>query len=507
MVSHNEELVSAYSDRIIVLKDGSVVEDKSINDIKDIGMPITKDISRRRKDKWIEQISLQNFKKRIKTHVFSIISLSICLVATILISGFARYSEETILTESKKKLDYGSLTISKEEKIELEGSIISLVQQSRPNDLEISTLTDGNTKFTYCNNYDVLLPAGNNVFYNDYKLDQLPLRPVYSFVSTSYDPTLLIKGSFPKDDTFNEIVINKQAYEYIQKETKKDVINDEITINHQYESIYYTFDQENNVIRDTYSLSKNLKIVGVVDELDFLSSPTIYFSYKAYIEFLESYLLNNLSTYLKKDVSWKERIDSCGDNDELSSYSIRAFVNDYKDHKNLKELVSLLSHDGLVATSLSLTVEDSLVDLVKASTTGMELFLAISIIGIILILGIISYYSYSQDRKRSAVLTALGASRGAITKIYLLENMFVGLFSYFVTIILSFPATLLANMLIKRITSINDLVRTPYYLLTNFKYDYLLLLLLIIITIVGISTLLPILFSKRISVSKELRDE
>lgn len=507
MVSHDEDLVKEYSDRIITLKDGMIISDEQVNEINDKGIPIVNDISRRKKDKWIEQISLHNFKKRIKTNIFSIFSLSISLIAAILIGGFARYSSEAISLESKKKIDYGSLTISKEEKTEIEGSIISLVQQSRPSTTEVNNLKDNHSEFIYTNNYDVLIPSGSEIKFNDVKLDQLLIKPIYSYLSPNINSSLLIKGSIPNKDSFDEILINKQAYEYILNETKKESLNNEISINYEYESIYYTFDAQNSVIRDIYSLSKNLKIVGVVDELDFLSSPTIYFSYKSFINYLKGYLLNNLSTYFKRDISWKERIDTCSNNDELSNYSVRAFLKDYKDNSCLKKYIEEISTDGLQATSLALTVEDSLADLIKASTTGMELFLGISIAGIILILGIISYFSYSQDRKRSAILSALGASRGDIAKIYLYENLLIGLFAYFVTIILSFPLTLLTNKIVKKIISLDNLVRTPYYLFTSFKYDYLVILLLGIILIILISTFLPILFSKKISVSKELRDE
>ena len=507
MVSHNEELVKEYSGRIITLKDGQIISDELVNVIKGTGTPIVNDIHRRKKDKWIETISLQNFKKRIKTNIFSIFSLSLSLIAAILIGGFARYSNESISIESKKKIDYGVLTISKEEKIELEGSIISLVQQSRPSSTELNVLKDNNEVFIYTNNYDVLLPSGSEIKYSSYKLDQLLIRPIYSFSEQYINPSLLVKGSIPSKDSFDEILINKQAYEYILNETHKDVLNDEISINYEYESVYYTFDAENSVIRDIFSLSKKLNIVGVVDELYFLSSPTIYFSYNSFINYLKGYLLNNLSTYFKRDISWKERIDTCSDNDELSSYSIRAFLKDYNSNPNLKTYIEDISKDGLVATSLAITVEDSLTDLIKASTAGMELFLAISIVGIILILGIISYFSYSQDRKRSAILSALGASRWEISKIYLYENLLIGLFSYFITIILSFPTTLLVNKLVRKITNLNNLVKTPYYLFTSFKYDYLLILLLAIIVIIALSTFLPILFSKKISIAKELRDE
>ena len=507
MVSHDEDLVKEYSDRIITLKDGMIISDEVVNEINDKGIPIVNDISRRKKDKWIERISLHNFKKRIKTNFFSILSLSISLIAAILIGGFARYSSEAISVESKKKIDYGSLTISKEERTEIEGSIISLVQQSRPSVTEVNNLRDNHPEFIYTNNYDVLIPSGSEIKFNDVKLDQLLIKPIYSYLYPNIDSSLLIKGKIPDKDSFDEILINKQAYEYILNETKKESLNNEISINYEYESIYYTFDAQNSVIRDIYSLSKNLKVVGVVDELDFLSSPTIYFSYKPFINYLKGYLLNNLSTYFKRDISWKERIDTCSDNDELSNYRIRAFLKDYKDNSSLKKYIEEISTDGLQATSLALIVEGSLADLIKASTTGMELFLGISIAGIILILGIISYFSYSQDRKRSAILSALGASRGDIAKIYLYENLLIGLFAYFVTIILSFPLTLLTNKIVIEITSLNNLVRTPYYLFTSFKYDYLVILLLGIIFIILLSTFLPILFSKKISISEELRDE
>ncbi|MCR4879365.1 MAG: ABC transporter ATP-binding protein/permease [Bacilli bacterium] len=507
MVSHNEELVKQYSDRIIALKDGSIIDDQIINEIKGEGTPIIKDIQKHKKEKWIEQISLQNFKKRVKTNIFSIFALTISLVASILIGGFARYSNETVDNEAKKKIDYGAFTISKEEKVELEGSIVSLVQQSRPNETEITSLEDKSTFFTYTNNYDVLLPSGAEVSYIDEKLDQILIRPVYSFTDSYINPNLLIKGALPNKDSFDEILINKQAYEYIYNSSKKESLDIELTIHHEYESSFYTFDKDNSVIRDIFSLTKNLKIVGVVDELDFLSSPTIYFSYKSFINYLDSYLLNNLSTYKKKDISWKERIDGVSSNDELSSFSIRAFLNSYSENKNLKKYIEDISFDGLVATSLPLTVENSLKDLINASTTGMELFLGIALIGIVLILGIISYFSYSQDRKRSAVFSALGASRTSIMKIYLYENLLIGLFAFFFTIILSFPLTLFVNKIVARFTNINNLVRTPYYLFTHFKYDYLLLLLVAIILITVLATIIPIFFSKKISIAKELRDE
>ena len=108
MVSHNEELVKKYSDRIIRMKDGSIITDEEVHQIKEAGVPILDDINNKRKEKWIEKISIQNFKKRIKTNIFSIISLTISLVASVLIGGFARYSEESIFVEYRPYLQLQS---------------------------------------------------------------------------------------------------------------------------------------------------------------------------------------------------------------------------------------------------------------------------------------------------------------------------------------------------------------------------------------------------------------
>lgn len=507
MVSHNKELVNQYSDRIIELKDGETINDTLVNEITGKGVPIVKEPINKIRKNWIEKISMQNFKKHLKMNIFSIISLSICLVTSILVAGFARYSNEAVDIESKKRLDYGTMTISKEEKVDIEGSIISLLQQSRPSSEVVEQIKRNNTYFTYTNNYDVLLPTSSKLTFNETKLDQAFIKPIYSFASNSYNPSLLTKGSLPSKDDFDTVLINKQAYEYIYNLTKKEPINNEIHLSYEYESSYYTFDSENSVVTDVFRLSKKLKIVGVVDELDFLSSPTIYYSYKSFISYLRSAYMTNLSKYYDRKISWKERIDTCSDNDELCSYSIRAFINDYNSPITLSDHIKTINKDDIVATSLPLTVENSLKGLVKASTTGVELFLGIALVGIILILGIISYFSFSQDRKRSAVISALGASRSDITLIYLYENLLIGLFSFFISIILSFPLSILVNKIVYKVTNLSNLVRMPYYLLTGFKYDYLLIILLSIIMIILLSTLLPILFSKKISIAKELKDE
>ena len=67
---------------------------------------------------------------------------------------------------------------------------------------------------------------------------------------------------------------------------------------------------------------------------------------------------------------------------------------------------------------------------------GMEIFLIVALIGTALILGIVSFSSYSEDRKTIAILSTLGAKRDDVMDIYISENIIVSFISLFVPVLL-----------------------------------------------------------------------
>lgn len=507
IVSHNKELVSRYSDYIVEMKDGEIINRHKINKIEGEGTPIT--FTKMHKGKtWVERIALSNLRKRFFRNIVSILSLAISLVATTLVIGFSKNATAAISKEGKKRIDYGVLTIAKEESFDLSGTLISLVQQSRPSIEKVNILKKTNNKFKYTNNYDILMNMNSSCSYFDNELDDLLFRPIYNFSSPSFDHSLLLDGNIPPSSSFQHVLINKKALELLKKSSKLYPINQTLRYKSFYESSYYTFDEANSVINDTFVLNKDFTISGVVDELDFLSTPIVYYSYEGFIRYLSDTKLNNLSSYYESDYTWKDRIDNVGDGDDLSSYSIRAFLKDYHDNDKLSSYISSIKDkNDLTATSLALTVEDSLTSLVDAASKGMSLFLIIAIIGVTLIIGILSFFSYTEDHRSSAILSSLGASHNSIVSVYLFENVLVGLLSYILSILLSFPFIKLADYLLNKYLGLNEMISFPYYLLSKFKIDYLLLLLIGMLLVVALSTFIPIKFSKKISISKELRDE
>ena len=129
----------------------------------------------------------------------------------------------------------------------------------------------------------------------------------------------------------------------------------------------------------------------------------------------------------------------------------------------------------------------------------MELFLIIALVGTTLILGIISFSSYTEDKKTSAILTCLGADKKEIFSIYFYENLFICLISMISSFILSPLLAVLANQIIQVVTSFQNLIIVP-----------LLAFLIVVpatLIICAASTYLPLFFSKKISPKEELVEE
>ena len=506
VVSHNQSLLSDMSDEIIQMKDGKITSEitKKRNNNDNPSKGKTK---KRYSSSWVEKIATSNFKRRFGRNIISFVSVAICLITTTLVVGFIQNIDTRIKQECYKHLDLGVGTISKETSSKLEDTVITLVRSSRPNKEEIKRLEVEYPTYYYELNYDAILPPAISISYENNELKEYVYNSVYSFQDESIDKSLLIKGTFPKEDNLIEVVVNKKAYESLKTYTGEP-LNKWISLSHKFETNYYTYDEENNVINDTFVYSARVKIVGVVDELSFLSVPTIYYPYVALDEYLSSYLLNNYSSYVDYPYSWKEKIMDEVNTNNLTSYSYKLFLKNYRYYPNVSLDKEKIKNEFTINNN-SLVIEKALTDLISASSIGVELFLIIAIIGTVLIVGLISFSSYSEDKKRSAILTCLGADLFQITDIYIYENMMIVSLALILTFSLIIPIKTLVNRLLFQIIGIDNVISLPSSILPNINlpYSYYLFLIIVSLLVIVISTTIPILFSKKISVIEELKEE
>ncbi len=505
IVSHNQSLVERYADRIISIKDGKLVSNKHINVEENNGIPLIKEPKRKPNHHWLNKLTKNNFIKRIKRNLISIASLVVGITSSILIISFSKGSPQAINNEGYKQFDYGALTLDKELTSKISSSNVSLVQTLRPTDLELDSLKDKLTRYDIYFNYDSLIPQGSYFSKGDNELKELFYFPISSFISNSFDKTLLVKGELPKEDNLYEVVINQKAYENITKEIG-ECLSKEITVKFNYQYHFYSNDEASNVITDYFVYEQNIKIVGVVDEISFLSTPKVYYSYIALDDYLSELPMNNLSTYIGYEISWRDMVFLANVNDPIGAYSYRLFIKDISSKEKIKEDIASLP-SPFVLSSNAITVSDAMKDLVRAASMGMDLFLIIALIGTSLILGIVSFSSYTEDKKNSAILTCLGASKEDILNIYLSENLVIGLIGLGISFILSPLLIIINNRFLDSFLGIKNILELGNLSIFGVPFLLPLTVLLLTILVITLSTYLPIAFSKKISPKEELKDE
>ena len=502
MVTHNEELARVYSDRIIHMKDGKVVDDEKINVLKD-ECNIKRLKNHRSNPNWCNQIITHNFVKRFKRNIFSISALTIGLTASMLIFGFTNGARDSISISAESQFDYGVASINKENRIVSQDSPITLIQTMRISDEEIDYLKEDYPFVDFCYSYDALVSPLPSTYYNEAELKGFSYLPIYSYVDKSTDHSLLYKGKFPLVDTLNQVVINQVAYDYLKKETRIDPLNNYLRIKDSSTHNYYTDNTEQPYITDYFVYDRLVQIVGVVKELSFLNTPKIFYSYTALDKYLSETLLNNLSVY-QGETSWKERVMLASNNEVLSSYSHKVFLKNRRDVYQFKAISSDLD-DGYSLTCNAFTIEETLFSLVDAASVGLEVFLAIALVGTALIIGIISFASYSEDIKDSAIMLCLGAKRDDITMLYIFENMILGTIGLALSFFISFFVQKPLNALVEKLTSLVNIIDIPFRQFHNHAFLFPLLIAFGAYAVCFIATYLPIAFSKRISLKEELK--
>ena len=502
MVTHNEELANKFSDRIIKMSDGKIIKDKRIENVfnQENYCPPKKTKSR---SDWLNRIITNNFIKRFKRNVFSISALVVGLLASMLIFGFANGKDASIIKSMENQFDYGTASISKENRLINADSPITLIQTMRPSISERQEIRQMCTDFTIGYSYGSLITPYPTIVINDSEIEDVSYLPVYSFIDRSTNHDLLAKGKIPTFDTLNQVVINQQAYELLNKKLKFDSLNSYLRIKEQHKFSFQTDDSEKPYVDDYFVFDRLVQIVGVVKEINFLNTPKVFYSYRAMDSYMNETILNNLSIY-KGETTWKDMVMDSLDNEPLSSYSCHIFLKDISNLSSMRNLNKQLDEKYSV-TCNGLTVEETLVSLVGAASIGMEIFLGIALVGIVMILGIISFASYNEDIKDSAILLCYGARRDDVALIYVSESLILGLISVIVSFILAALVAKPVNLLIERFTSLIDPIDIPFKTFNGHVFLFPFLILGITMLVCCLATYLPIGFSKKISLKEELK--
>ena len=506
VVSHNDELVSKYADRIITLKDGMIESDSNSNVV--FSLPKKENIKSKSNSKWKYYLVRRNFKSNFRKNLMCCFACLIGFTSSILAISFYNGSKEALRENQIKSLDYYTLSVQKKEYQEIEGSPLNLVKVSRPAKNEINFLTDFSSTLSCELNYDFILPQYCVVDCEGQKISDTKLTPVFSISLENYQKNLICQGSAPFNNDLNSAIVNCEfANEYFGN--VDSILGKHLVIENKSKIDYPIFDNDRDYINDFVNLKLDFEIVAVVDEFSFLNQPKIYYSYTAFRDKMINTKLNQISDYLGRDFRCYDLVNESPSNSQISAYSYNIFLHNQEDVDKIFSLSKRLKSNE---SSLSLTSPmfdriDAFESLVSTFSISMIVFVLIAIIGLAFIIGLFSFSNFIKNKKESAILSCLGAKSSDIGDIFVIENSFVALMSGLLSLLLSVPFAMLLNKLLFSHFGIVDVVRVNFGIVFGIPCFITLLITFMSLFLSFVSTELPLNVYKSMSLSNELRDE
>lgn len=407
MVTHNQELAEKYSDRIITLQDGNILNDTNSNVLK--SQKSTKFPNTKIKIFRILNIILNNLKSKYKRNILTILAFSVGLISLSLVLGISSGFEKSLEVEEKESLSKYPIFIS-ENSTNLDNELKSIF--SSPEELD--------------NNYIYKKDTNHKNIIDEYYLDDLSeVEPYLNYHINTYN--------------FNNVVVNisnKKIDELNIIKGKKEISENEALIitnnNTLDESVFLSL----NLKEDKYTydelLSKYFKINKKKYEIAGIASLDD-----------ESYL-NNLSGILIYD-----------SHPSKTPLNISLYP---KDYENKLELLNFLNkYKDIEYTDYSTTIKSFGTTLMNGVSIILICFSSISLLVSTITIGIISYISVIERVKEIGLFKSLGLSNSHIKEIFLLENIILGvissIFSFTICKIISVPF----NEALSNLTGMNNI--------------------------------------------------
>lgn len=500
IVSHNKDLVYRFSDQILVLKNGKIVE--NVSSIKDNFTSKFKMKKHGYNAGWYKRFLGINLRKNLKKNILSILSCSFSFAAMFIAVGFSIGSKSSQNEALRRSLSIGYATVSKSEFVDIEGSPLLFQKTTRPDVNLVDEYFENFSSIRCEENFSYLISNFPTCTFNDKRFTNFQMIPAYDLTLEKYGLDLLSSGVRGSND-FEEVLVNEEFAELLGK----TALNSEIILSNSATVNYSTGDENNPFIKDTLILNKKVKIKGILHEFSFLNSPKIYFSYKGAKSFLKSSLMENVSYFLGKNYSFYDYIINCKPDDPATSYSSYIFLDDLSELDMFFDKVEKSKASSLEITSTVFDIKETYTTFINSFSTTLYVFVIIAFAGINFILGMISLSTFIENKKNTAIMTCLGSRNKSIYSLYLSENYIVVLFSFVVSIFLAKYLQSILNPILANKFSLSNLIEIPFFEFLSIPFGLVLLIFFIAIIFATVFTLTPMLFYRHTSLADELRDE
>lgn len=500
MVSHNRQLVDEYSDYILTLKDGEIVENYNSKFNENI---FKKEYPKfRYSSSWNRRFLKLNLKHNIKKNIFSIIACVLSFSAMFISVGFSEGSKRSQDEALRQNLSIGFATASESKFIEIEGSPLLYEKTVKPSVELIDQYFSEFKSIRYEENLSYFVSNYPSCFFKETKLTNFEMVPLFDTTLEKFGNEMIVKGVRPSGE-FNEIIVNEEFDELIGGNS----VNQTVIISNDSFVNYQTGDESLPFVKDSLSFSKKFKISAVVHEFSFLNTPKIYFSYYGAKDFLRSEVMENTSNYLGKRTTYFDYLQECNNDDPVGSYSSYLFVTDINEIDEFFNKVKTLKDEPLQVTSKALETKDTYATFIGSFSSTLIIFVIIAFIGINFILGMISLSTFLENKKNTAILTCLGSRNSSIYSFHLFENFLIIVFSFISSIFFSNFLGSKINEIIYSKFSLQNIITIPFKNYLGIPFGLVLILGAIAIICSTLFTLTPMIIYRHNSLTDELRDE
>ena len=500
MVSHNKELVDEFSDYIIQLKDGKIIEN---------GLPKNQETPQKKvktKNKyssnWITTFLIKNLRRNFIKNLFSVVACTVGFASLFLCVGFLIGSEKSHEEALANNLSIGNATVSKVESIEIKDSPLTYQKTVRPELYEVDKELNEFSTVRIEENISYFISSCVTCAYETNTFNNFQMVPLYDLSLESYGSGLLKEGN-GGGNNFEEVIVNEEFANLCGK----NLLNKNIILKNSASTSYKTLDEDNPFIKDQLVIEKTVKVVGIVKEFPFLNSPKVYYSYQGGVTFLKGQFMENLSYYFGYPYSFYDYLIDCEPDDAASSYSSYVFLTDLSESNAFFNKIKSLSNKSLEITSTVADIKETYITFISSFSKTLIVFSGIAFVGINFILGMISLSSFLQNRKNTAIMTCLGSRNSSIYNLHLIENYIVIAISFLASIFVSIYVQKWLNPYLSNKFSLSNLITIPYESFLGFRYGLIIFLAAIVVICSTVFTLIPMLIYRHGFITEELRDE
>ena len=489
LVTHNNDLANKYSDRIITIKDGIIVNDTSSN-ITDENIKNIKKEKNYFNLKSYFLLALKNIYSKKRRFIMLSFAGSIGIIGLLLIlafnNGFKNYVD--IYERDYVKNFPLTISINQNKKIKCKEKLC-INDNSKITDINLSLKLIKENKYNY--SYLDLYYPYQLIIYKYYKyVESNNFKQLTNNKDNIKQNYKIVYGNMPKKSNELLLVISndnklsdelKEIYNlnYDNLDYKKILNSSFLVINNprlfKNQNDYWHQINDTNELKNIIDTSKKLKVVGIAKS----NNDESYIYYKS--ELIEELVKENMSYDISKkqlennnvDVFSRLKINKdklvqnkiiLGINDLDNPYRIDIYFNNKKDKQNFynyfKNLSSIKVDDVLENTL------DNIYKIVNIIKYILILFTFLCIIITCIMIFIIYMITVIERIKEIGILRSLGYTRYNILFIFLLESLYNALLSFAISILCSNIFILLINIVLKNyiyIENFCNLVISNYF--------------------------------------------